>query len=537
MARVFGLNKAVVSAAIVLAVFSSCKKENKNPEWDVNILSPIFKATLTVKNILADTLYTTPDGRVNIIFTSNGYSPPVDSLFQFHDTLIASSFVAPVTLNIAPGTPIYSANQTVALSIPNGVQLKTVIIKKGFAHFIARNKLQTKVNYAFVIPGAISNGNPFSISQSVNAAPAGGVTVFDGTYDMTGYTIDLTGPLHTLFNTLTYNVNAYTDSAGITVTPLTGDTVFSVFTGFKSLVPLYGKGYLGQGTVTVTDDSADVGFTKMIQGGTIVLDSISASIDIKNYVGADAQAEITSFQSINGRTGITVPLNAPTVINHTININRATETLPPPHYPLNYTYNHLGFDQTNSNIIPFLENIPSKITYSLHINFNPLGPISGGNDFIYTDSLFDTKLSLNFPFRFGANQLIFTDTVNSAIKDTSNLSNAGSGNFTLVADNGFPWEMQLQISLLDESNHVTDNIIVQGTITAAPLNSSMRAVGKVRSTLTFPVDEARKQRILSAKQLITTTRLTTSAYPQPLQVYSDYELDIRLIGDMVYHVR
>jgi hypothetical protein len=65
----------------------------------------------------------------------------------------------------------------------------------------------------------------------------------------------------------------------------------------------------------------------------------------------------------------------------------------------------------------------------------------------------------------------------------------------------------------------------------------MRAVGKVRSTLTFPVDEARKQRILSAKQLITTTRLTTSAYPQPLQVYSDYELDIRLIGDMVYHVR
>ena len=54
-----------------------------------------------------------------------------------------------------------------------------------------------------------------------------------------------------------------------------------MFTGFKDLVPLYGKGYLGQGTVTVTDDSSNVGFTKLIQGGTIVLDSMSASIDIK----------------------------------------------------------------------------------------------------------------------------------------------------------------------------------------------------------------------------------------------------------------
>jgi hypothetical protein len=535
----FSKNKFLLPVLFGIALFGfiSCKKENKNPQWDVDIVAPLFKTSLSVNNLLADSLYqVAPDGAVNIIYTSNAYSPPVDSLFQFRDTLIPTSYSAPVPVSLNAGTTIYSANQTVSLEIPNGVKLKLAIIKKGFAHFIARNNLHTKVIYAFTIPGATLNGDTFKIVQTVDSATVSGPAVFDGTFDISGYTIDLTGITGNDFNTLTYNIVAKTDPLGPSIITNANDTLYNVQTGFKDMVPLYGSGYLGQGSVTANNESQNVGLTNLIQGGTIELDSVKATMTIVNRVGADAQALITSFESINEQTGITVPLISPSIINHIININRASES-GPPIAPVNATTYIATLDQTNSNIIAFAENIPSKINYSLNINFNPLGNVSGSNDFIYTDSLFETTFRLEMPLRFAANQLMFLDTVNSEIKDTAALANVSTGEFTILADNGFPWEMTIQLSVLDESNTVTDVILVPGIIAPAPLNSALRATTKKRSVMKFPVDAGRKQRILTSKNLIVSGRFNTLAYPQPLQIYADYALDLQLIGDVKYQVR
>jgi hypothetical protein len=80
-------------------------------------------------------------------------------------------------------------------------------------------------------------------------------------------------------------------------------------------------------------------------------------------------------------------------------------------------------------------------------------------------------------------------------------------------------------------------LLVPGTIAPAPLNASMRATTKERSVLKFTVDGSRKSRILKSKKMIVMGRFTTQAYPQPLQVYSDYSLDLKLIGDVIYHIR
>jgi hypothetical protein len=524
-------------AFLAVAAAFSCKKENKNPQWDIEVLAPIFKLSLTVDHILADSItQVSPEGAVTIVYSTNAYNPPVDSLFQFADTLITTAGSVPVPVVLNPGQPIYSSNQTVSLDIPNGVKLKMAIIKHGYAHLVARNKLHTKVVYDFIIPRATLGTDTFKVKETIDSATAAGPATIDKLYDISGYTIDLTGLLGDKFNTLLYNVVAKTDPSGPSITTAANDTIYFIETGFTDLVPLYGRGYLGQGTTSVTNESTDVGFAQLIHGGTIELDSVSASIAIRNYIGADVQATIPSFLSVNDRTGTTVALNAPTLINHPLNINRASETGPPVS-PINSTVYTASFNQTNSNVTSFLENIPERLTYSLNINFNPLGNVSGYNDFVYTDSLFGATVNLNFPLRFGANQLLFIDTVNAEIKDTGSFDNIGSGEFSIVAYNGFPWQFQLQMSVLDEWNNVTDTLLVPGTIAPAPLNASMRATTKERSVLKFTVDGSRKSRILKSKKMIVMGRFTTQAYPQPLQVYSDYSLDLKLIGDVIYHIR
>src|SRR5690348_6362660 len=175
---------SIACCALLLAI-AACKKENKNPQWDVEVLAPIFKVSLSAKNLLADSmLQVAPDGAVNLVYTINAYHPSVDSLFRLPDTLIATYQVAPIAIQLDPNTPFYNANNTVVMSIANGVQLKSAIIKKGFARFVGRNRLHTRVKYTFDIPLARLNNVPFHIDQEVAAAPTNGVAVSDNSFDI-----------------------------------------------------------------------------------------------------------------------------------------------------------------------------------------------------------------------------------------------------------------------------------------------------------------------------------------------------------------
>src|SRR6185436_13952060 len=185
---------------------------------------------------------------------------------------------------------------------------------------------------------------PFQKIETIDAAVNGVPTSIDKTYDISGYTMDLTGTLGDEFNNLSYNVNGQTSPSGTTVTVQPGDTIVDITSGFESLIPFYAKGYLGQGSFNGTGSNSIA--TGKLEDGTILLDSISATLTFKNSVGAEAQALLTSMRAVNDRTGTTVSLVAPTLVNHTLNLNRATESGPPVS-PVNSTYYTVQLDNTN----------------------------------------------------------------------------------------------------------------------------------------------------------------------------------------------
>src|SRR5829696_5669714 len=88
---------------LCLVAVLSCKKQNDNPQWDVDVLAPLVTSTLDISNLIADSLLQ-PDsaGVMHIVFESNLYEANLDSLVKIPDTALTNVFSIPATVAIGP---------------------------------------------------------------------------------------------------------------------------------------------------------------------------------------------------------------------------------------------------------------------------------------------------------------------------------------------------------------------------------------------------------------------------------------------------
>lgn len=70
--------------------FTACKKELSEPNWDVDVLAPLARATLTVDNIYNDsTKKVNPDNSISLVYSSGLYNYTLDTLFKIPDTTVS----------------------------------------------------------------------------------------------------------------------------------------------------------------------------------------------------------------------------------------------------------------------------------------------------------------------------------------------------------------------------------------------------------------------------------------------------------------
>lgn len=513
----------------------SCKKENDKPQWDVSVKGPVLRASLTVDNLIADSLQqVNSDGAVSILYDSDVFKLDPDSLFQIPDTTLRTLNIWQfIPYPVAPNTPFYSVNNNIALGI-SGPQLTEVLIRSGKIRLDVRNTLPTKVKITYIIPKAFKNGLPFKVQEYVDSGTVSNPTLFSGTYDLDGYLVDLTGASGNQTNTAYYNVEALSDPNGITFTINTGDTLINLNSTIFDLIPEYGKGYLGQKTIHQTSDSY-VGMGRLIRSGTVQLDSLTMDLDIENGLGAEIQSLISSFTSLNENTGTSVNLVAPSVVNRFINLNRATETGTLAD-PVNPTHTNIHLDNSNSNLISLIENLPDRFIYDIDFSLNPLGNVSGNNDFLYRDHLVKTHLKVHIPLRLALNQVMLTDTQDIDVHDLFDVEPIGPATFTLLADNGFPFDLDLQLFLITESGAVSDSLLIPSHLASATTDGNLRVVSAVRTSIPIQLDGTRKQNLLDAKRMAIKAKASTPSYPSLVQLYSNYRLDLKLVADGVYTI-
>ncbi|MEK6615358.1 MAG: hypothetical protein AABZ32_04490 [Bacteroidota bacterium] len=523
----------LIPYTIYLFFFSSCRKEAGHPSWDVDVLAPLVKSTLTINNIIPDSLLQqNTDNSLDIVYQSSLYSFSVDSLFQIPTATIDTAYWLPFPIFLSQLSTIVPATTDETKNTQGGAELTDVILRSGTIEIMLRSQVKSMIDFTYKILSAKDPfGNVFNKTFRIPAATSATDGVYTATFDLSGYKLDLTGLSGNKVNTITSYYNAIISPApfGDTVTIQPYDSVV-ISNKFIDIVPQYAKGYFGHTVSNIGPDSTNFSLFNHIIDGTLQLEDIDVGFSIENSIGADARVTIDTLSSINTRTGSTILL-AHSIIGAPVNLNRAVDNNG---NVTSSTYS-ISFNPSNSNIKQFVENLPNKISYLMDLEINPLGNVSGSNDFVYYDKLMKTQLNMAIPLSLIANNLTLADTLD--FKMDKSAAHVNSGTLYLYAENGFPFTAEAQLYLMNDNFTIVDSLIsAPNAILAPQLDANFICAGKRLTKLAIPLDEDKLQLLKNIKKMYIKMKYNTAGQPNYVKIYSFYEMNVKLVGDFNYTV-
>jgi len=503
---------------------NSCRKET--PSWDVDVIAPLIKSTLSVNNIIPDSiLAVNPDNSLDIIYDAALTSFATNNLFVFPDTSLNMVFMSPFQILI-PGTGSITSATVEHVVLEGGVELKNGIIRSGDMKVSVTSSLKGKVDFSFNVPGLINpSGNIF---QTVMTVPAGTTTtagVYNGIFDLSGYKLNLTGLNGFSVNTLVINYAAVINEPD-SILIEAGDSIRFSFS-INQIVPQYVKGYFGD-TTTSDPDSASFSLFSHIINGTVDIENIDIGLNFENNMGADGVVTVNSLSSVNSKTGNTIPLSHP-IIGTPVNITRALDN----NGVITPSYYSVALGASNSNIKQFVENLPDSFKIHLTNQINPLGNVSGYNDFGYYEKPMKLYLKMRIPLSLLANNLTMADTVD--FKMETNTDNVNHGNLYVYFENGFPFTAEVQLYLMNDNSTIIDSLIsAPNSIAAPPLNANLICTGKAETKLTIPMSAEKLNELRSAKKMYIKIKFNTANQPSYVKIYSFYQINVKVVGDFNY---
>lgn len=514
-----------------------------------NKVSQQIISTETFLNILPHTTQTktidlsgkTVEGRlvatiIDLESSGSGASPVlIDTSNALVATLTARDLVVQSATAIFPSQNLIDQDEETTYKMSGGAKLKLLKIKSGKMVVTIRSSISDTTKFDYSLPGAKdAAGKPMYAAAVLPPAPPNGVTAIDRSYDLTGYTLDLTGINGDLYNTYVSHLTARIDSTGREVSLSTADSVYIDY-GLVDIVPDYVNGYLGQQIVTVGPDEQGFDLFSKVKSGTLSLENVSVDMGIENGVGVDGRIILYDLSSVNTNKNSTVTLASSQFINRPLHILPATDQ------PLTPSFTNLHLDNSNSNIKSLIENLPDKLKYKLDVFINPNGNTRNYSDFAYYNNGLNVSLDLSVPLSLTADRLTFTDTVNFNLGSTNPEGSSAirNGVFNLIAENGFPLKANLQVFVYDASGTLLDSLMASPhEITAGALNNNCRIAAKTKSVIQIPVDDNKMNRIRNAKTAVILATLSTtgsSSCNGYQKIYSDYSMDVKLTGKFTYY--
>jgi hypothetical protein len=529
--------KILVLLLSVSALLHSCRKEG-GTSWDTNVYAPLFKASFSIAELLGDSLVeVNNEGYLSIIYRNSIYDFDLKELVEIPDTTLSFSYSIPFgSLYLNPGQVIFNRNEENKYNFGDA-SLNRCILVSGVSEIKVTSEIKEVIELTYTIPKAKKNNVPFSVNIIVPAAKENEYGVFIGSFDLTGYDIDLTGPAGNSANTVGTFMSARVSGNGQPLVVVAGDSL-TVQNKFINTVPYYASGYFGSSKHSTGLEGSDINIFKKIKAGDLLLDNVYLKINIENGVGADARFRINEIYAQSNRKGQSISLTHDMVgKNH--NITRAQDRLfnHPEVIPSDYDF---ILNTGNSNLKSMIELLPDKFYYDFDLQINPLGNISGGNDFIHNNFGFKANMDLQIPLKLGAHNLTLVDTLTlnkEAVKDPERINN---GTFTLLAENDFPFDADVKIYIpVENTTGIKDSLVAElpGKVRAGVVDAQGVVKNKTKSTLRFIAGDARTQNLLNAEKLIVKIVFDTKPNNQKLEIYEHYRLDLKLTGDFSYTIQ
>lgn len=443
-------NYLIIGVVVFLAL--GCKKEPT--VWSTDWNAPLINDTLFINDLVNDsTLQEDPGGFYHLGLNRTIYSVGINDIVKIDDTTITENFTLSIpSLTLAPGFSFVNSTEEHELLLGD-IQLRKVILKRGVIDFTVKNPVETKAIFNIQLPGVEQNGVPLNYTFTAPAATGSEPGVSSQSIDLSGYEIDLKGIAGVSYNKLQSNITVTTDPMGPIVT-MTSSDITTVEATFRDVLIDYAQGFFKyeiSDTIPSANDPIDWfnGYFQdldLYHSGALDLPNASINLRIENGLKLGAEGLLTYLKGANN-TGSQIVLSS-AQIGSSFNIDPATgswNTLVP-------SVKNLTFNSSNSNVVPFLENLPSHFELGYKVELNPWGNVSSGWDEIFPHSRLKLNLMVDMPLMVGMNNLALRDTFDLKLEQNINNTHVESGKFILDLDNAFPIGANVDLILLDANN-------------------------------------------------------------------------------------
>jgi|TARA_B110000259_G_scaffold185333_1_gene234140 hypothetical protein len=400
-----------------------------------------------------------------------------------------------------------------------GAQIHEIGIKEGSVSIFATSTITDTGRIVFNIPSLTKNGIGFTTENIVPPTNNGQFAQFDFNFD--NYTLDLTGKENRIggdtINTIYTELFSYIDSTGELVSLNQSDS-FYYYTEFN-IIPEYAKGYLGRDTITFGPESIELDQFNSILSGDIDFESVELNVNIENFIGADGQLTFFTLNSENTNNGTIANIGIDentgnNILNNNYLINQAT--LSNSSLPIISSSQSIT---TDANLL--LDILPNKLNFSGEFILNNQNNINY-NQFVYLDKIVNSNINIKLPLSILADKIVLQDTI-----EINNSNDLEFKTIFLKIINGFPLSAISNLISLDENKNFIDSIIHNFSLPSATVEYG-HVYQNSETTL-----EINNLDISNSSYLIFTTELSTSNINNFVNIYSHYNLELILSGEII----
>ncbi|MEM7102420.1 MAG: hypothetical protein AAF502_04745 [Bacteroidota bacterium] len=464
--------------------------------WNPGVAAPLFYATVTVEELLESyeddgaVIEDDGEGRLTLVYTEEGYSVDLAELFEVIPDI---EFPLPDNVFVFP------------YELPNNISIDYIDIKSGKIKYEIISPFLEPIDVTLRIEQIDLEGAIFEETFTVNFLQN------NGEFDVADYR--LTPDNDTLY--IEYDAYKVSDGTEVDLDGLIGIE-------FSQLKHSYAQGYLGTGTYETDRDTIDVDFFEYFNSGTVFLEEPSIQVTIRNSFGFPVRLTFSILDAIT-KDGDRIPLSNAQLADG-IDFN----------YPLlsevgEFKDTYFEINQENSNLENMIGQPISGIDYEIVPIANPDSDTSVIG-FLTDTSFFSVDVLVELPLYGRAQDFVFSDTFDIDLSDLDRVTDA---EFKLVADNGFPMDVDMQIYFYDNAGQEIDVLFKDAdrqVMAAATVDEDGKVNGVTTTETIEKVEGTRFTNIRdrAVKAVLTNTFSTVDGGNTSVRIFSDYTVNARL---------
>lgn len=421
----FGLALALAAAVLLWG----CRKEPTT--WTVDLHLPVVDLLLDWSDVLPDGAEVSPGEEAHLIWSGEVARLDVAGLASIPDTTVSNDLTPDFVggpFAVPPGSTLLDEAEDIAFDV-DGPEFRRLTLDSGLLAWTVESTTDGYVQLQYDFPGVIKDGVPVSLDITLPpATESGGLAAASGFINIADATVDFTGISGNERNKIASNLTIGTPADITDTAQVYGDDSIRVAMTFMGMQVRDIEGYFGSFEINL-NEGVPLFDPGAFPSGLLALVPDRADLQLVNGMAADLRLNLNALTL--GEENLSHP-----VLGVDQYIARADWSAGAPP-----TTDALSIDllATEPGFFDVLASLPDSIRATGLLEINPLGDVSGGNDYFHKDFAPAMNLDLDVPLRVALTDLAFRDTLRILPTDVPDFT----GQITLELRNGFPVQMDL----------------------------------------------------------------------------------------------